>query len=88
NLRLVLEVEVQAGDQSQSAHSLPGLISIIKRLSSTERPTFVRGDCDWGSDRVMSELEEINQDYLFKLKKSKNVKTLINKHHCLGGVLN
>jgi len=32
----------------------------------------------------MSELEEINQDYLFKLKKSKNVKALINKHHCLG----
>ena len=32
----------------------------------------------------MNELEEINQDYLFKLKKSKNVKALINKHHCLG----
>ncbi|MDH3325814.1 MAG: hypothetical protein OEM38_03750 [Gammaproteobacteria bacterium] len=30
NLRLVLEIEVHAGDQSQSAHSLPGLISILK----------------------------------------------------------
>lgn len=84
NLRLVLDINVQAGDQSQSAHSLPGLISILNQLPLNQRPAFVRGDCDWGSDRVMSELEEINQDYLFKLKKSKNVKALINKHHCLG----
>lgn len=84
NLRLVLDVEVQAGDQAQSAHSLPGLLAILNELPIEQRPTFVRGDCDWGSNRVMSELEEINQDYLFKLKKSKNVKALINKHHCLG----
>jgi len=84
NLRLVLDVEVQAGNQAQSTHSLPGLLAIINKLPPEQRPTFVRGDCDWGSDRVMSELEEIKQDYLFKLKKSKNVKALINKHHCLG----
>lgn len=84
NLRLVLNVEVQAGDQSQSAHSLPGLMSILNKLPLDQRPTFVRGDCDWGSDRVMCELEAIDQHYLFKLKKSKNVKALINKHHCLG----
>ncbi len=84
NLRLVLEVEVQAGDQAQSAHSLPGLLSILNRLSPTQRPTMVRGDCDWGTHRVMRKLEDIGQDYLFKLKKSKNVKALINKHHCLG----
>jgi len=84
NLRLVLDVEVQAGDQAQSAHSLPGLLAILNKLPLDQRPTFVRGDCDWGSNRVMNELEEINQDYLFKLKKSKNIKALINKHHCLG----
>jgi len=84
NLRLVLDVEVQAGDQAQSSHSLPGLMGILKRLSSEERPQFVRGDCDWGSHRVMSELEDIQQDYLFKLKKSTYVKALINRHHCLG----
>ena len=84
NLRLVLDVEVQAGDQSQSAHSLPGLLAILRKLSVNQRPTFVRGDCDWGSDRVMKDLEELAQPYLFKLKKSKNVKALINRHHCLG----
>ncbi len=36
-------------------------------LPIEQRPTFVRGDCDGGSDRVMGELEEINQAYLFKL---------------------
>lgn len=84
NLRLVLDIEVQAGDQSQSSHSLPGLMSLLNKLSEEQRPKFVRGDCDWGSNRVMCELEEIRQDYLFKLRKSKNVKALINKHHCLG----
>ncbi len=84
NLRLVLDVEVQPGDQSQSAHSLPGLLGILNRLPTEQRPRFVRGDCDWGTHRVMNELEDIKQDYLFKLRKSKNVKALINKHHCLG----
>lgn len=32
----------------------------------------------------MTELENINQRYLFKLRKSSNVKKLIYKHHCLG----
>lgn len=85
NLRLVLDVEVQPGDQAQSSHSLPGLLGILTKLPAEQRPRFVRGDCDWGTDRVMSDLEDIGQDYLFKLRKSKNVKSLINKHHCLGG---
>ncbi len=46
NLRLVLDVEVQAGDQAQSAHSLPGLLTILNQLPIEQRPTFVRGDCD------------------------------------------
>jgi len=85
NLRLVLDVEVQAGDQAQSSHSLPGLLGILNKLPAEQRPQFVRGDCDWGTDRVMSDLEDIGQDYLCKLRKSKNVKSLINKQHCLGG---
>ena len=84
NLRLVLDVQVQPGNQSQSSHSLPGLVDLLKRLLPQHRPAFVRGDCDWGSDRVMSELESMDQAYLFKLKKSKHVKALISKHHSLG----
>jgi hypothetical protein len=84
NLRLVLEVEVQPGDQTKSRHSLPGLVTLLKRLPNESRPQFVRGDCDWGTDPVMGQLEELDQSYLFKLRKSGNVKKLIHKHHCLG----
>lgn len=84
NLRLVLDVEVQAGNQAQSRHSLPGLICLLDRLPPESRPAFTRGDCDWGSDHVMSSLEEKGYRYLFKLKKSKNVKQLIYKQHGLG----
>ncbi len=84
NLRLVLEVEVQSVDQSNSCHSMPGLISVLHRLPANGKPAFVRGDSAWGTDNVMTQLEELEQNYLFKLKKSKNVKELIYKHHCLG----
>jgi len=84
NLRIVLNVEVQAGNQSHSNDSLPGLVSLLNRLPSDSKPQFVRGDIGWGTDHAMREMEDINQRYLFKLKKSKNVKQLIYKHHCLG----
>ena len=84
NLRLVLEVEVKAGDQSHSSYSLPGLIALLNRLPEDEKPEFVRGDIGWGTDKVMRDLEKINQAYLFKLKKTKNVTNLIYKHHGLG----
>lgn len=84
NLRLVLEVEVKPGDQIHSTHSLPGLVKLIQSLPESKRPEFVRGDCDWGNETVMSELEAINQPYLFKVKKSQYVKSLINEAHCSG----
>ncbi len=84
NTRLVLEVDVQAGNQAHSNHSLPGLMALLKRLTEEEKPEFVRGDIGYGTDTIMRELEAILQHYLFKLKRSKNVKELIAKHHCLG----
>ena len=59
NLKLILDVEVQPGNQGNSSHSLPGLINLLNRLPTCCWPQFVRGDCDWGSDAVMSELERI-----------------------------
>ncbi|WP_086936373.1 transposase [Endozoicomonas montiporae] len=85
NLKLVLDVEVQPGDKGNSKHSLPGLINLLNRLPKECWPEFVRGDCDWGSDRVMSELEQANCGYLFKVKKTANVKKSIYHAHCSGG---
>ena len=84
NLRLILEVEVQAGNQSHSSHSLPGLVALLNRLPADSKPEFVRGDIGFGTDNVMIEMETLGQPYLFKLKKSKNINLLINKHHCIG----
>ena len=85
NLKLVLDVEVQPGNQGNSAHSLPGLMSLLNRLPRECWPEFVRGDCDWGSDRVMSELEQAGCDYLFKIRKTTNVTKAIHHAHCGGG---
>jgi len=42
-----------------------------------QRPELSRGDSDWGTDNVMSQMEQKGYDYLFKVKKSKYVKQLI-----------
>ena len=84
NLRLVLDVEVQAGNHTSSTHSLPRLLSLLAQFPDDCKPEFVRGDCDWGADSVMTALEEIKQPYLFKMKKGSGVKGLIRKHHGQG----
>jgi len=77
NTRLVLEVDVQPGDQSHATYSMPGLMGLLERLPKDCQPAFVRGDCDWGNDPVMRQLEATDRRYLFKLKRSKRVKELI-----------
>jgi hypothetical protein len=79
NLRLVLQAQVQNGKAHSSAHSLPGLIELICRLPKEQRPKLVRGDCGFGNEGVMCELEDIEQPYLFKLKQTSNVKRLIER---------
>jgi hypothetical protein len=80
NLRLVLMVQVQSGKSNSAAHSLPGLKKLLLELPVEQRPRLVRGDCAYGTERVLCELEELNQPYLFKLKRSANVKRLVGRH--------
>ena len=79
NLRLVLDVEVQAGNHTAALYSRPGLWSFIERLEPHCRPVFIRGDCAWGNQGVMCEAEEHGVDYLFKLKQSPKVRRLIEQ---------
>lgn len=79
NLRLVLQAQVQSGKAHSSAHTLPGLIELITGLPKERRPKLVRGDCGFGNEGMMGELEAIEQPYLFKLKQSSNVKRLIER---------
>jgi hypothetical protein len=79
NLRLVLDVEVQSGKACAAKHSLPRLRLLIERLAPEERPSLVRGDNAFGNEGVMSEMEEIEQSYLFKLRQTAGVKRLIER---------
>ena len=81
NTRLILSVSVQPGDETHSSHSMPGLMHLLGRLPEDCKPSFVRGDCDWGNDPVMSELEDAGYSYLFKMKRTARVKELISKLH-------
>jgi Transposase DDE domain group 1 len=76
-LRLVLGVEVHAGNEHAAKHTQPGLLNLLDKLPVAHRPKLVRGDSAFGNDPLMKALEERNQLYLFKLKLTKNVKRYI-----------
>lgn len=78
-LRLVLGMEVRAGDEHTGSHGLPGLVELLDGLPPERKPALVRGDCGFGSDTLMRPLEERGQGYLFKLKLTKNVKRHIER---------
>ena len=79
NLRLILEVEVQAGNQHAAKHSAPGLWALLDRLGPANAPWLLRGDKDWGNEGVISEAERRGQPYLFKLRLTKRVKRVLER---------
>ena len=79
NLRLLLAVEVKAGNQHTSKHSAAGLWSLIDRLGAARRPALLRGDKDWGNEPVLREAERRDQPYLFKLRLTKGVKRAVER---------
>ena len=79
NVRLVLDVEVQAGNQTATSFAQPQLWKFLGSLPTQAKPVMIRGDCAWGTDRMMREAEEQEIPYLFKLKQTSNVKHLIQQ---------
>jgi hypothetical protein len=79
HLRMVLDVEVQAGNQTASSYAQPELWELLDGLPEPSRPAFLRGDCAWGTERAMDGAERRSIPYLFKLKQTANVKKLIGK---------
>jgi Transposase DDE domain group 1 len=79
NLRLVLQVEVHAGNQHAAKHSAPGLWALLDRLGSECAPWLLRGDKDWGNEGVISQAEHRGQAYLFKLRLTKGVKRVLER---------
>ncbi len=78
-LRMILDAEVQAGNQSSSLYAQTSLWNLIDSLPVDRRPKLVRGDCGWGNERTMHEAKSRDIKYLFKLKQTRNVKRLISR---------
>lgn len=78
-LRLVLGVEVEAGNQSHSNYTMPGLMKILDKLPEEKKPYLVRGDAGLSSDEMLNGLEQRGLRYLFKLRMTANVKKYIER---------
>ena len=77
NLRISLGVEVRPGNEHAAAHGLHGLWQTLGALPRSRWPTFARGDCAYGNEKLMREFEAAGLPYLFKLRHTPKVKTLV-----------
>jgi hypothetical protein len=79
NTRLCLGVDVRDGKEHAAKYGLEGMWGLLDALPRTHWPAFVRGDCAYGNERWLGEAEARLQPYLFKLKHSAKVKTLVRQ---------
>jgi hypothetical protein len=74
---MVLDVIVSPGKEHSAAHARPGLSDILDSLGKEQLPALVRGDCGFGNEPFIAELEKRGQPYLFKLRQTSGVKKLL-----------
>jgi hypothetical protein len=79
NARIVVDMEVQAGNQTAPLYAQPELWAFLDGLAERSRPVFLRGDSHWGAENAMVGAEKRNLGYLFKLKQSAKVKKLLGQ---------
>ena len=84
NLRISLGVDVLPGKRSAATYGMTGLWKTLDELPRSRWPTFARGDCGYGNEKVMLEFEQRQLPYLFKLRHSPKVKALIRECVRLG----
>jgi hypothetical protein len=79
HLRMVLDVVVSPGKQHAAAYARPGLSEVLDSLSKEQLPALVRGDCGFGNEPFIDELERRGQSYLFKLRQTSGVKKMLRR---------
>ena len=79
HLRMVLDVVVSPGKQHSAAHARPGLSDVLDSLNTEQLPALVRGDCGFGNEPFIVELERRGQSYLFKLRQTSGVKKMLRR---------
>ena len=70
---------MNSGKHPNSPYTQPGLTALLDSLKPEQYPAMVRGDCGFGNDQFILELESRNQWYLFKLRQTKGVQKLLQK---------
>jgi Transposase DDE domain group 1 len=81
-VRLIMDSEILPGLQTPAKYTLPRLYELLDELPSESKPSVVRGDCAFGNELVLYGMELRKLNYLFKIKKTKGVKSLINALSC------
>lgn len=79
NTRLIMNVEVQPGNQTSATFSAPDLFRLLESLPPDERPRLIRGDIAFGIERIMVQAEGLKTQYLSKLRLTKGVRSLIER---------
>lgn len=79
NIRLLLGVEVQSGNQTAPSYAQPRLWAFLDELEPESRPKLLRGDAHWGTELAMLGAEQRGVDYLFRLRQTSGVKRLIER---------
>lgn len=80
NIRFALGVDVQNGKNGSGCYSASHLWKILEALPKSKWPQFLRGDISYGTEKIMSESELRGTCYLFKLKCTTKIKSLIKRH--------
>jgi hypothetical protein len=75
--KLVLNVDVQAGNLTASEYAQPTLWGWLESRERKDWPTFLRGDIAHGNEHMMQGAEQRGVAYLFKLRRTKGVVQLI-----------
>jgi len=78
NLRLVLDAQLSPGKQHSSGHAKAALGRVLDELGD-KPPALVRGDCGYGNEDIIDVCEQRGLKYLMRLRKTANVKRLIER---------
>jgi hypothetical protein len=78
NLRLVLDAVLTSGKQHTSGHAKAPLKRLLDELGDRV-PALLRGDCGYGNEDIIDICEQRAQPYLLRLRKTANVKRLIER---------
>jgi hypothetical protein len=84
NLRLVLDAQLSPGKQHSSGHAKTALGRLLDELGE-RGPALVRGDCGYGNEDIIDVCEQRDRPYLLRLRKTANVKRLIERQFARQG---